>query len=129
MTLADVERSFGRGVADMVHWLTDDPRGDRNRMQHKIDLKKRMQHAPPWVKSVKLADLINNAQSILLHDPNFAKVFMAEMVYLLGSLTAGNPTLYYNAMHVVRKSGYKRLIYASQYGAGLPALIKIAKRG
>ena len=128
MTLDNVERAFGRRVADMVHWLTDDPRGDRNRMQHKIDLTERMQHAPPWVKTIKLADLIDNAESILQHDPNFAKVFMAEKVYLMRSLTEGHPALYYRATQLVRNSGYKWLIHASQWGAGLPDLIKISKR-
>ena len=36
-----------------------------------------------WIQTIKCADLISNATSIIKHDQDFAKVFCAEAVALL----------------------------------------------
>ena len=43
----------------------------------------RLAGAPGWVQTIKCADLISNATSIIKHDSEFAKVFCSEAVMLL----------------------------------------------
>lgn len=75
---------FGDEVSNLVYWLTDISRPeDGNRKTRKeIDLNHIIK-APTEAKIIKCADLISNAHSIVQHDPDFAKVFLAEMRKIL----------------------------------------------
>lgn len=90
-----IARQFGIIVAMYVEQLTDvSKRGDGNRAARKaLDLA-HTARASPEAKTIKLADLISNSRSILQHDPEFAKVYLAEKRALLQVLTEGDPTLY-----------------------------------
>lgn len=102
-TIESIEAEFGREVAALVSDLTDVSNlDDGNRMTRKaIDLT-HIANASPAAKTVKLADLIDNARSIVVHDPGFAKVYMREMRTLLEVLKEGDDGLYEKAESIVR---------------------------
>lgn len=97
-TLAMLATLFGEDVASKVEMLTDvsKPEDGLRAARKQID-REHTAKADPDMKSVKLADLIHNAESILQHDLNFARVFFPEMNLLLGVLTDGDPTLWAKA--------------------------------
>lgn len=93
-TLDEVEEAFGPGVATLVTHLTDVSRpGDGNRAARVALNRAHSAEAPGRAKTIKLADLIDNARDICKHDPKFAPVFLAEMAALLEVLPEGNPEL------------------------------------
>ena len=97
-TLEDLEEEFGAGVAALVESLTDISRpGDGNRAVRKAIDRRHSAAASPRAKTVKLADLIDNCQDITGNDPDFARVFLAEMAALLEVLEEGDHDLYRRA--------------------------------
>ncbi len=101
-TLDDIRDVFGLRVSLLVDDLTDVSQpGDGNRAIRK---KKDLEHtakASPDAKTIKLADLIHNTQSIVAKDPKFAKTYIAEKALLLEVLTEGNQELHKRAMALV----------------------------
>jgi hypothetical protein len=55
-------------------------------------------------KTVKLADLIHNTQSITASDPDFAKAYLRETRQLLEVLREGDPVLWEQA-HALAQEG------------------------
>jgi len=100
-TIDDIERNFGVGVADLVFWLTDPAGRLGNRKQRKADDRERLARAPALAQTIKLADLIDNTSSIVRHDPNFARVYLAEKQALLAVLTKGDRQLHAIALKMV----------------------------
>jgi (p)ppGpp synthase/HD superfamily hydrolase len=96
--LAEIEAEFGSEVAGLVDDLTDISKpSDGNRSVRKaIDLA-HTARARPAAKTIKLADLLDNTESITLHDPNFAVYYMKEKRALLEVLTEGDATLWQKA--------------------------------
>jgi (p)ppGpp synthase/HD superfamily hydrolase len=93
-TLADVEREFGTEVAELVEMLTDVSRPeDGNRAVRKEMDRLHTAMASPSAKTIKLADLIHNSQSILQFDPGFARVYLREKRLLLDVLQEGDKEL------------------------------------
>lgn len=93
-TLADIERELGAGVAGLVEELTDVSKpGDGNRARRKELDRLHLAGASPRAKTVKLADLIDNAVDITHHDPRFAVRFLAEAEALIAVLGEGEPRL------------------------------------
>lgn len=82
---------FGIKVADGVQWLSDLEEG--NRAQRKAASRARLAQAPGWVQTIKCADLISNTSSIVEHDPDFARVYLAEKRALLDVLTRADRRL------------------------------------
>lgn len=95
VTLAQIEEWFGSEVAELVNWLT--------KLKHAHPLKRaekkrieaeRLKGAPAIVKTIKLADRLDN-MTILTEEPDFAPVFAAETRHLLDfSLREGDPVLW-----------------------------------
>jgi len=97
-TLQEVEEEFGAGVAALVESLTDVSRpGDGNRAVRKAIDRRHIAAGSSRAKTIKLADLIDNCQDITGNDPEFARVFLAEMAALLEVLDDGAPALYRRA--------------------------------
>jgi hypothetical protein len=97
-TLGDIEREFGRGVAQLVADLTDVSRpGDGNRSVRKGIDRAHTSQASLRAKTVKLADLTDNCRDICEHDERFARVFVVEMAALLEVLGEGDERLYKKA--------------------------------
>jgi (p)ppGpp synthase/HD superfamily hydrolase len=95
---------FGNNVYHLVEMLTDVSRPeDGNRRARKaLDLE-HTKLASPEAKSIKLADLIDNAESIVDNDPGFAVVWLREKRALLEVLEDGDPELYAEAVRVYQE--------------------------
>lgn len=93
-----VER-FGDVVAGGVRLLSDLEPG--NRASRKAAARERLARAPGWVQTIKCADLISNAPSIIKHDPKFAAVYREEARLLLGRLTDADPCLRHYATNLM----------------------------
>jgi hypothetical protein len=103
-TLYDVEQHFGAGVAALVENLTDISKpGDGNRALRKAMDRRHLAAASARAKTVKLADLIDNARDIVKHDPRFAHQFLQEMSALLDVLDDGDAQLYRQAWNTYHK--------------------------
>lgn len=101
-----MRNDFGDTVTDLVIWLTDVSKPtDGNRETRKRIDREHTDKAPPEAKTIKLADLIDNSQSIVAHDPKFAAVYLREKRLLLDeALREGDSTLWARADAIV-KSG------------------------
>lgn len=82
---------FGEEIAQSVMLLSDMEVG--NRAARKAAGRVRLAAAPAWVQDIKVADLISNTSSIVMHDANFAPVYLNEKRLLLDVLTKANPDL------------------------------------
>ena len=95
---------FGIEIATLVSDLTDLSKpDDGNRKVRKTIDRLHLAKASPMAKTIKLADLIDNAESIVQHDPKFAKVYMREKRLLLEVLQEGDPKLHARASEIVRR--------------------------
>lgn len=82
---------FGPTIAYGVMLMSDLESG--NRETRKRLSRERLAAAPGWVQTVKVADLISNTSTIVVHDPHFARVFLHEKRLLLDVLTEADPRL------------------------------------
>ena len=87
----EIERRFGIRVAVGVSLLSDFETG--NRAERKAASRARLADAPPWVQTIKCADLISNTSSIVMHDPKFAVTYLEEKRLLLDVMTKADPRL------------------------------------
>ena len=104
VTIKRVRESFGDNVANLVYFLTDISReGDGNRSFRKEIDRRHIACAPIQAKTIKLADLIHNSESIVEHDEDFAKVYMREKRLLLDeALVDGDYALWLRADGIVQ---------------------------
>jgi len=104
VTLDEIRREFGDEVHDLVENLTDiSTLKDGNRKTRKEMDRDHTAKGSPGAKTVKLADLIHNAESILEARDGFAFVFIPEMKRLLAVLHEGNLQLHREASEVVKR--------------------------
>lgn len=86
---------FGDDVASLVDQLTDVSKpSDGNRKARKEIDRQHTAKASARAKTIKLADLISNTESITAHDHEFAKVYLREKRALLEVLKEGDAVLY-----------------------------------
>lgn len=98
VTADTLRAEFGEAVARLVREVTDISKPeDGNRAARKAIDREHYGRASPDGKSIKLADLIDNTQSIVTRDPGFAKVYLAEKRLLLPLLKEGNEWLFRKA--------------------------------
>lgn len=110
VTIIDIHRDFGDTVSQYVYWLTEHNEArDLNRAARKDYARRKLEGAPPEVKTIKLADLIDNTQSIVERDPDFARVYMAEKKELIWALKEGHHGLLCRAMQLVQDYEQGRL--------------------
>jgi (p)ppGpp synthase/HD superfamily hydrolase len=82
--LQEIVNEFGMEIAELVGWLTDVSKPeDGNRAARKAVDRNHTADASSTAQFVKLADLISNTKSIVEHDVNFARVYLAEKQKLL----------------------------------------------
>jgi len=110
VTIQQIEQEFGGAVATLVGWLTDVSKpADGNRAIRKAMDRDHIALAPAAAKTVKLADLISNTQSIVKYDPNFAETYLAEKMELLEVLQhGGDPVLLERARRICNEG--KRIV-------------------
>lgn len=82
---------FGASVMAGVFLLTDSELG--NRAERKAASRRRLQSAPGWVQTIKVADLMSNTSSIVMHDPKFAVTYLEEKRLMLAALDKADPHL------------------------------------
>ena len=105
-TLAEIEDIFGTDIAGLVEMLTDvsQPKDGNRAARKRIDFEHTAK-ASPAAKTIKLADLIDNTRSIVVHDPGFARTYLAEKRRLLEVLAEGDATLWVEAKRLVKGGG------------------------
>jgi len=102
VSLEEIREAFGDRVASLVENLTDVSKPEHgNRAARKFIDRMHTKNAHPDAKTIKLADLIDNAKSIQLHDEAFAAVYMAEKRALLTVLGDGDAMLFAQAYAIV----------------------------
>jgi len=93
--LSEVEKHGGMVAATFVEWLSNKEYPEATtRKERKALIAAHLAKAPNEVKTIKLADISHNTPTIIIHDPKFAKVYVAENKLLLKSLKGGHPALY-----------------------------------
>lgn len=96
---------FGSVITKLVEEVTDvfikENYPSFNRAKRKHLEHERIAKISKDAKSIKLADIIHNVDGLVGHNPDFAKVFLAEKVLALPLLTEGNSILYKKACRVV----------------------------
>ena len=102
VSIKNIAEQFGAFVAILVENLTDisKPEDGKRKVRKAKDLLHTSQ-ALPDAKTIKLADLIHNTESICSFDPEFAKIYMNEKKALLGVLKEGDKCLYDRAKKIV----------------------------
>lgn len=109
--IEEIEGRFGERAGCMVWYLTDVPDATLNRAARKRISISRLADAPPLVQTIKIADMLHNAASILKHDPGFAVTFMKEKEELVRVLTGGDYGLWCRAMDMIEEYKFGRSIY------------------
>lgn len=105
VTLPTIVELFGLSVAALVADLTDEYTHEAfphlNRAARKDLEAKRLLSVSNNAKTIKLADMLDNTRSIVQHDPEFAKVYMAEKRNVLDSLHGGRGQLWMTNYKIV----------------------------
>ena len=97
-----LRETFNPIVAHYVLLLTDPGPQAGNRAQRKEYVRRRLEAGPPEVKTIKLADLLDNGESIFEHDPHFGHVFYREKKELLPALMGGDMLLWERAYQLLK---------------------------
>lgn len=96
------DAGFQWKIADMVRELSDVSKpSDGNRKVRKEIDRNHLATISNEAKTVKLADLINNTDSIVQYGGGFARVYMAEKKLLLDALVGGDAGLLAEARSIV----------------------------
>jgi (p)ppGpp synthase/HD superfamily hydrolase len=105
-----VEDLFGQDIALLVEQLSDVSKPeDGNRKARKAIDREHLKNASPEAKTVKLADLIDNAGDIAANDHDFAIVYYKEKALLLPVLKEGNQQLWERAYKLVQDFELKEM--------------------
>jgi (p)ppGpp synthase/HD superfamily hydrolase len=107
-TVEILERDFGMAVSSLVESVTDvytkTAYPHLNRQHRKQMECLRLFGISIEAKTLKLADITDNARTIREHDPAFAKVYLREKADLLVALKLGNRLLWERAVQLVGES-------------------------
>lgn len=104
VSLETIRDLFGNSVYHLVENLTDISRPeDGNRRIRKAKDLDHTRQASQEAKTVKCADLISNASSIVDNDPGFAVVWLREKEALLEVLADADPGVYSEAVRVYQE--------------------------
>ena len=104
VTMDEIRQLFGHEVADLVEMLTDvSVPTDGNRAVRKAIDRGHTARASAAGKTIKLADLISNTQSIVANDPGFARIYLGEKASLMDVLREGDPDLWASANRLLQE--------------------------
>lgn len=103
ITLRKLRGLFGVDVAQLVNAVTDVsfPLDGNRAIRKRID-RAHLAMAPDEAKTIKLADIIHNTQSIAQHDWRFAKIYMEEKRLSLEVLKEGDKNLFNVASGIIK---------------------------
>lgn len=102
VTWEELAARFGAELADGVTWLSDLEKGTREERHAKT--LKRLFDAPAREQDIKVADVISNTSSVVIHSPNFAVTYLPEKLSTLDVLTKATPRLRDYAYRVVKEA-------------------------
>ncbi len=100
VTYPFLEHNFGHIVAEGVALLTDAEEG--NRAERKEKSRQRLAAAPADIQTIKVADIISNSMSIMLHDPKFAVTWVPESIAMVEALKQADDTLRQLAFKILK---------------------------
>lgn len=110
--LSDIGSRFGLTVTRLVDGLTCRLTSqDGNRAKRKRIERERLAKAGPEVATVKLADVMDNCRDLVVQDPKFAAVYLAESKRLVEALECGDMSLRKRAREMVRTEQAKLAVY------------------
>lgn len=102
ISLELVREEFGDEVADLVDAVSDHTTpADGPRKARKAMKRERLSSASSWAKTIALADVISNVETIADHDPSFANVYLPGKRELLHCLGDGDQRLFAMATKLV----------------------------
>lgn len=102
VSLMQIDLEFNHNIRKLVGELTNPSKLIKaNRKTRKEVDRKYLAQVSAEAQTIKLADMIDNMQSIIENDPDFAKVFIREKDALLKVLTKGHPVLYAKADEII----------------------------
>lgn len=91
VTYADIDREFGKDVADLVVELTDVYTKKEfpfaNRMVRKGWETERLSRVSDRAKTIKICDIADNTRDIVENDPKFSIIYLKEKAAMLEVLT------------------------------------------
>ncbi|MCL2450531.1 MAG: HD domain-containing protein [Polyangiaceae bacterium] len=103
--LERIRDEFGAEVAMLVEALTKVSRPeDGDRATRKALDREHTRRACPAAKTIKLADVIDNCETIAERDPDFARGYLEEKRMLLDALREGDATLWARAHRIVTEA-------------------------
>lgn len=104
ITCSDIYLFFGRDIADGVKALTnvDKSTGLNRAERHKKDIQ-RLYMSPPYVQTIKYADIYHNCSSIKEYDPGFAKQYFKEKRELIHVVNQVPKTLYDKVYELIKE--------------------------
>lgn len=109
--LYTIYTTFGPLVGAMVDALTDKYIPEKypglNRAERKVLEAWRLSKASWAVQTIKVADLMDNTQSIVKYDPGFARTYLTEKAYLLSVMKNADPDLMKKARKQLRAATKK----------------------
>jgi hypothetical protein len=99
-----IRDKFGQRVMELVLEVTNPSKPtDGKRAVRKLVDRAHLAKASPDGKSIKLADIIDNLDSIVKYDPSFAAIYLVEKQLLMPYLTEGNKELWWLAHHTIEE--------------------------
>ena len=107
VTLEVIHERFGELVAGYVFFVTEkSQKSDGNRKVRKEIDNEHYSRGSSVSQDIKICDLIHNVPSMVLYDPEFAKVYIEEKLNLLMVLSRAEPALKrraYNLLYKLRR--------------------------
>ncbi len=101
---SEISMLFGPEVAELVLAVTDVSQpSDGSRAARKKKDREHLAKAGPLAQTLKLADLLDNTESILARDRGFARIYLAEKKELLTVLSSGWEVLWNEASSLVNR--------------------------
>lgn len=94
-------------VKDLTDVYTKENFPARNRHERKLAEAQRLGTIAPNSQTVKYADLINNTESIVEHDPDFSKTYLEEKLQTIDYMRGGNIHLFVKCCHTLHEAANK----------------------
>jgi (p)ppGpp synthase/HD superfamily hydrolase len=89
-----IDEQFGGHVLSLVRQLTDPAKPEDGNRAARMEInREHAAKASPQAQTVRVADLMDNARSIVAHDPSFAKVYLKEKALMLDGLSQADSDL------------------------------------
>ena len=109
----EIRLKFGEGVSSIVEQMTDKTQelaGEVNRAKRKeMERVRYANEVEPKVQTFKLADILTNVLSVIVHDPKFAKTYVPECYELAKVLTEADKGLRSEVISAIEKYGAEYL--------------------